>query len=159
MHAHRTHLTLAAILAASAVPGIAAARGESHRQVALAQAAAACAGQPENHAWAFSAASVEAVAPIFQNTRSGRKLSGATLTLRDAQGASAAGMERAIRCQIARNALASASDSGPLTVEGARARVLDAGASRFLVQVWSDYAGAGPQILARSQALASRASR
>lgn len=159
MHAHRTHLTLAAILAAVAVPGIAAARGESHRQVALAQAATACAGIPEGHSWAFSAASLETVAPIFQNTRGGRKLSGASLTLRDAQGASAADVERAIRCQIARNALASARDGGPLTVEGARARVLDAGAGRLLVQVWSDYVGAGPEILARSKALATHASR
>jgi hypothetical protein len=159
MRAHRTPLTLAAILAAGAVPGIAAARGESHRQVALAQAATACAGLPDGHSWTFSAATVEAVAPIFQNTRGGRKLAGASLTLRDPQGATASDVERAIRCQIARNALAPARDRGPLAVEGARARVLGAGAGRFVVQVWSDYAGAGPEILARSQPLATHATR
>jgi len=158
MHANWTQLTLAAVLAVGAFPGIAAARGESHRQVALAQAATACAGLPEGHSWAISAASAEAVAPIFQNTRHGRQLSGATLTLRAAQSGSAADMERAIRCQIARSLLAPARDGGPLAVEGARARVLDAGAGRFLLQLWSDYVGAGPEILARSQALATRAS-
>jgi hypothetical protein len=152
MHAHQTHLVLAALALATA-PGMAAARGETHGQVAFEKAAATCAGVPDGRSWAFAVGSVQSVDPMFQNTRSGRRLSGATLTLRAEHDLSAADAERAIRCQIARNALGSTRDGGPLAIEGARARVVESGSGRYLLQLWSDYVGAGPEILARSRAL------
>ena len=151
--------TAAALLASSLMlsPAAASARGPQRGPPADDEAAR-CAGVPPTRSLPIPREAVVSVSPLYQHLRSGRQLSGATLLLRAGPGVEAARLQRAFRCQISRCSVHPALEGCPLAVPGARVRVEPAG-QEVRVQLWSDYAGAGPVILARARLLGPGAGR
>lgn len=145
---------IAFLLAFLAVPAVAAARRPARPEPPEKAIAAACASVAPGESVPLRRGLVESVAPLYRNTRSGRRLSGATLIVRAEPGVDPERLQRVFECQIAHCALRPISDSCPLAIEGVRARVT-AAEGHFLVQLWSDYAGAGPEIFKRSRSLGS----
>lgn len=145
---------IALLAAFLALPAVAAARRPYRPEPPERAVAVACASVAPGEAVPLRRALVESVAPLYQNTRSGRHLSGATLIVRAEPGLGAEQVQRIFECQIARCAVRPASESCPLAVTGVRARVTTA-EGRFRVQLWSDYVGAGREIFDRSRALGS----
>lgn len=115
-------------------------------------AATACAGIRPSEAPPLRRELLESVTPLYQRTRSGKHLAGATVTIRAGAGLTADQLQRIFDCQIARCVLAPAFEGCPLATEGVRVRVVSE-ADHFLVQIWSDDAAAGRQILARTESL------
>ena len=148
----RPKIVAAALLASSlSLPATASARGTGRSQAAL-DVATACAGVSEPGVISLPRETVESVSPLYQRTRSGKQLSGATVIVRAEPGRTAEQLQRAFQCQIARCSVRPVSDSCPLAIQGVRARVEPAD-RRFVVQLWSDDAAAGREILARSRSL------
>lgn len=153
MPQHRIRVATALLVSSAvAMPLATLARGNSRPQPALDGTAAVCAGIDERAAGPISRETIEAVSPFYQTSRAGKQLWGATLTVRPEPGLTAERVEDAIRCRIARCTTHPASEGCPLAVRGVRAYVKSAG-DRLVVILWSDYRGAGREILARARAL------